>query len=119
MSRRASSIGVRLFLLIALCVQLASSFGHLHFDADHHVASVAAQCASADRDHCPLPAHHEEEPECPICLAMSFVASAVVPGPPEIAHPILCDETAERLRRDQIAVSDTARNFQARAPPAV
>lgn len=117
MSTQASNIAVRLLALIALCVQLAVSFGHVHFDADHDVVGASGQYLGADPDHCPLPAHDEDEHDCPICQAMSLAGSAVVPLSPEIALPVLFEVKPEPLRLVQIAVSETARNFQARAPP--
>lgn len=117
MSRRMTVTTVKLFALIALCVQLAMSFGHVHPDLDHEFEAASAQCLVADQDRCPLPAHDEDNHDCPICQAMSLVASAVVPMPPQIALPVLCRLKPQPPRLVQIAVSETERNFQARAPP--
>lgn len=115
--------------LVALCLQLALSLGHLHpddiflygrFVADGHGATQLVAPHPAD-PLAPIPINPglTTDIDCPICASMAMVATAV---PPETPHllPLLCLGQAPEVEDARFVL--TGRRFlafQTRAPPLV
>lgn len=117
MSSRVTNMAIRLIALIALCVQLAVSSAHVHPKPHQAFDDASSHTVEAAQDHPPLTAQDEDDHDCPTCHAMSLIASAVVPTPPQISRPALRRLHTQPLSLVQIAPFETERNFQARAPP--
>jgi len=108
------------FALLALTVNFALSFGHVHV-LGSHASEHGSIVAALDRvDHGKAPGHpSDSHPDylCPICVAAATLANGLVSTPPAILlqfdHTVL-DRTTAPVRR--VAVLHRA-PFQSRAPP--
>jgi Protein of unknown function (DUF2946) len=114
---RGNNIISGLIAIVALVVQLALSFGHVHADADFELLATGAHCEASAGQPCQSPGHHEDEDDCAICDVMSLAASTVLPTPAYLAKPVLRTAKSERLQFVQIAVISISKSFEARAPP--
>jgi hypothetical protein len=112
--------------LIALAVQLAVSFGHMHSDdlgfAPLSANSVLASRMGSDLTHSPaVPADRDHKSTsdalCPICASISLAAALILPLPPQLDAP--AQVSSVRLSDAQTSgLSKQFRlSFQARAPP--
>lgn len=100
--------------LVALFLQFALSFGHIH--SEDFATARPASVSVAIGTHAPAPFHGDHE-DCPICVVMHLAGTLVLPAPPAIGLPYAADfalvDTAEG---DHLAPA-LARPFHARAPP--
>lgn len=102
---------VSVLALLALALQLAVSFAHVHPDdllGRPHAAATAPD-ESAD--------HHDADGVCDICVAVALLATAPLAVPPVIARVVA---PAQRIafaftRIDAVATTRVA--FRSRAPP--
>jgi hypothetical protein len=104
--------------LFALTIQLALSFGHLHFASSvAALASAAAEPLAAAPDDSPTPTKHNRVADyCTICASL-HLAGLLTAEPPSVStlHP----SSGERLK---VLVEATTSShfglpFNARAPP--
>src|SRR5262249_33006507 len=102
--------------LIALALNLAMSFAHLHVVGGQERDALVAAVSSSDRGQ----TGHEGgglADLCPICLATMAIANAVASTPPGLPHPVaqvLTDRTIETV----FAFFESPRAaFRSRAPP--
>jgi hypothetical protein len=108
--------------LIALAINLALSFGHVHaIDgkvSGRGFAGIAASIASPDdgqsKGH---PSDGYADYLCPICMAATAMANALASAPPALPlEPV--DVTADRKIEDVVATVEPSRAaFQPRGPP--
>jgi len=106
----------------ALALQLALSFGHLHW----HGVALAAPAApallgqtSAGDDGLPLPQNRGGAPDiCEICATLGLTATSVLPVPASLAPPPRAEMVWAEFASTQ-AGSALPSFFQARAPPAL
>jgi len=115
--RRNIRTGSRL-ALIALALQFALAFGHVHAGQFGGEAAAPAQLSVAHNARSPLPPQPEsDEDGCAICAVMAMAQALIAPLPPLLPLP-----SAEPLR-DRVAAAATTfvdephRAFQPRAPP--
>jgi|SRR6185312_17337214 hypothetical protein len=107
--------------LVALAIQLALSFGHIHaedfattadnlttIDADH------AGGGSSDSNH-----HGLGHRDCDICATVTLLATLVIPSPPALAVLIADSVTSHIVVDTRRQITAISRPFQARAPPLV
>jgi hypothetical protein len=105
--------------LLALLVQIAISFGHVHGDDLVPVLAErgtgASPPTSAPRNDPGAPATDHDF--CAICACIALAGSLVLPQPPAIIVAILPQRIvlAERVRL--LVSTNQRRHFQARAPP--
>ena len=106
--------------LIALAINLALSFGHVHaIDGKgqvHHSDVLVAAIASADHE----PGKPDEDHAdylCPICMASAAVASAVAPTPPVVRVEFVTGTIDHAIESTLAAVEPQRAAFQARGPP--
>jgi hypothetical protein len=106
-----------LLALIALVLNLALSFGHIHAIGGGQRNGFVVAVAPSDGGQ--TGRHHDglADDRCPICMASSAIANALASAPPALAHPIayiLVDCTTQPA----VAFFDSPRAaFQSRAPP--
>src|SRR5271169_5322776 len=78
--------------LVALTVQLALSFGHIHPEDIYPPDSSSADLTQAAPGNPQAPgghqAQHQADDVCAICFTLYMLASASVPVPVQIARPI-------------------------------
>src|SRR5262249_39459980 len=112
-----------LLALVALAVNLALSFGHVHAlvgqasDADQQTlattlpqSSGAGQMPVSDR-------HNHADDLCPICMAAATVGNGVAPTPPALPARS-AERSADRVIMAAAVVNATRhRAFYSRGPP--
>jgi hypothetical protein len=105
--------------LVAIAINLALSFGHIHAIGGRGTDSVIAAVLGAS-DHGKAPGH-SDGPQghdlCPICIASSTIANALAASPPAI--PLQLDATAvdRTILPIRLAVALPRAAFQSRGPP--
>jgi len=105
--------------LVAIAINLALSFGHVHVSGQAPVRGLIAAAIGAT-DH-GKPTGHPDSPLgdhlCPICLATSAIANAMASTPPAI--PLQLDVTVvdRPIAIVRLAVALPRAAFQSRGPP--
>ena len=112
--------------LLALAVQFAVTFGHVHLDG-FKPAAAYAQTAAADQAAAPLTKVHNKGPQsqgaadfdCPICALIQLASTSA----PSVAPPLPIPAMLGGAMVDAPVAPDFAASptfaFQARGPPAV
>jgi hypothetical protein len=105
--------------LIALAVQFAVSFGHIHLDGIRRVGSASAlvtrQTHTAQSS--PTPLSGDKDDYCAICASISQVANSFVPPPPLLPPRPLSTSIDHIDRGAAIFLAPRRLAFQSRAPP--
>jgi DUF2946 family protein len=104
--------------LIALVINLALSFGHVHAidgTGRHSGALVAAVAAGADQKQDPADDHADDL--CPICLATAAIANAFAPAPPVVRVEFVIGTIAHGIEQAFAIVEPRRAAFQSRGPP--
>ena len=105
--------------LLALLVQIAVSFGHVHSDdlvpvlADQGTGTSPLTSAPRNDPGSPSTDHDF----CSICACVVLVGSLVLPQPPAIAVAIVLQRIVLADWVLLLVSTDQHRHFQARAPP--
>jgi hypothetical protein len=108
--------------LIALAINLALSFGHVHAidgkSLGYAGALVAAVASPGGDDHRPgQPDHDHADYLCPICLASTAIASALAPTPPVLPVQFVSGTIDHPIERAAAIVEPRRAAFQSRGPP--
>jgi hypothetical protein len=107
--------------LVALAINFALAFGHVHAPdgtgSHRQVAQVAAGAAAGSGNSQNDPADHHADYLCPICMAAAAVGTALAPTPP--ALPVEFAEAAIDHLIDHICSPPrpTHTAFLSRGPP--
>nr|WP_246433072.1 hypothetical protein [Rhodopseudomonas rhenobacensis] len=105
--------------LIALALQFALAFGHVHAGQFGGEAAAPAQLSVAHAINQPQPTPQPESDDdgCAICAVMAMAQALIAPSPPLLPLPCVAQ------LRDRVAAaapafrSEPHRAFQPRAPP--
>jgi hypothetical protein len=105
--------------LVALAIQLALSFGHIHAEdfattADNQT-SISVDHAGggfSDSDH-----HGLGHRDCDICATIALLATLVISSPPALTVLATHSVVSQVVVENRPPVPATSRPFQARAPP--
>ena len=108
--------------LIALAVNLALSFGHVHAidgkSLGHPAGTLAAIASPDDSDHSPgKPDHDHADYLCPICLASTAIASAIAPTPPVLPVEFVIGTIDQPIEQAMAVVEPQHPAYQSRGPP--
>jgi hypothetical protein len=109
--------------LIALAINLALSFGHVHAIDGKSIgypagALVAAIAPTDGNDHRPgQPDHDHADYLCPVCLASTAIASAITPTPPALPVEFVVGSIDHAIERATAVVQPQRAAFQSRGPP--
>jgi hypothetical protein len=104
--------------LVAIALQLALAFGHVHRDAYSHAAEIAALTADvADRGEPANPAAPHDHDYCAICAVLNLLAGAQGAATPALPVPAAAAAVALVVEPDTIGAADSRPGFQSRAPP--
>jgi hypothetical protein len=108
--------------LIALAINLALSFGHVHAidgkNPGYAGALVAAVASPGGDDHRPgQPGDDHADYLCPICLASAAMASALAPTPPAVPVEFIVGTIDHAIELAVILVEPQHPAFQSRGPP--
>jgi hypothetical protein len=115
--RRNLRWGTRLALL-ALTVQLALTFSHVHLDGVRQLHEYAKSVAAADNDGAPptspAPKH---DPICAVCTLLQLAGSALSPDAPPLALPQQFALVPPPAQAAPAMAAPSHLSFNARAPP--
>ncbi len=105
--------------LVAIAINLALSFGHIHVAGQVSDRGLIAAVLGAS-DHGQTPSHPDSplaDDLCPICLASSAIANAIASTPPTL--PLQLDATVvdRPIALVRVAVTQPRAAFQSRGPP--
>ncbi len=106
--------------LIALALQVALTFGHVHVrgpSGSSH-AAIAEQIRLAHvAPQMPAQHHGDDDDYCAICASIFLASSAFAPAPPQLLVPLNFEPIEHSLDNVQ-ALSESLRlAFRSRAPP--
>ena len=106
--------------LIALALQIAVAFGHVHLPAlaqNLHATSVQRAVLANTKSHAPAQIPADSDDYCAICASIFLASSAFAPAPPQLVVPA----NFERVEHCFIVVRPLAESprlaFRSRAPP--
>lgn len=106
--------------LIALALQIALSFGHVHLrgpNGSSH-AAIAEQVRLA---HAPpqVPAQHrgDDDDYCAICASIFLASSAFAPAPPQLLVPLNFEPVEHSFDNVETFSESLRLAFRSRAPP--
>ncbi len=106
--------------LVAIVINLAISFGHVHVAGQVSDRGLIAAALGAT-DHGKAPAHPDSpfgDDLCPICIATSAIANGMAAAPPAIPLQLEAAVFVDRpIAVVRLAVSLSRAPFQSRGPP--
>jgi hypothetical protein len=110
--------------LIALAINLALSFGHFHaFDGKVVSGGPLAKLVSAlVHDDGGTPVHPGDDGTdtlCPICMASSAIAAALLSTPPALPAEFAVSAIGPPITRDFARIERPRVAFQSRGPPLI
>ncbi|SRR5579883_791270 len=105
--------------LVAIAINIALSFGHVHVAGQVSDRGLIAAAIGAI-DHGKAPAHPDGpfgDDLCPICIATSAIANAIASTPPAIPLQLNATVVDRPITIVRIAVTLPRAPFQSRGPP--
>ncbi len=105
--------------LVALAIQFAVSFGHVHLDGVRRIDAAAAIAARPTHtaQSLPSPPPGDKDEYCAICASIYLAAGSFVPPPPLLPVPLASITIAHFDRAAFVLVAPQRLAFQSRAPP--
>jgi hypothetical protein len=107
--------------LIALAINLALSFGHVHAidgrGVGHDSSVLFAAVAAPDADERQGHSDGHADDLCPICVAAAAIATALTPTPPVVQVEFAAAIIDSTIARVASAVESPCAAFQSRGPP--
>jgi hypothetical protein len=108
--------------LIALAINLALSFGHVHAidgkDLGHHSGVLVAAIAPPDDGRGQGQGGDDHADDlCPICIASTAIATALAPTPPVVRVEFVIGTIAHAIEETDAIVEPQRAAFQSRGPP--
>ena len=103
--------------LIALALNLALSFGHIHAIRGIQRSALIAAVVPPDSGQT---GHHDDglaDDRCPICMASSAIGSALAAAAPALPHPVAYALVDRAIEPTLAFVEQPTAAFQSRAPP--
>ena len=107
--------------LIALALQIAFTFGHVHLrdpsGSSHAIAEQVRLAHTVPQ----MPAQHRGDGDdyCAICASIFLASSAFAPGPPQLPVPAKFQRVEHSFNATSIVVESPRLAFRSRAPPTV
>ena len=107
--------------LLALAIQFAVAFGHIHLPASTPIAPQAVAVITFDGDAAgPVGKHHPaSDVFCDICATLNLTAAGAAPVVPVLAVPASFVVASVQSPDDIALLEQRFRLAQSRAPPAV
>jgi hypothetical protein len=105
--------------LVAIAINLALSFGHVHIAGQASEGGLIAAMFGAS-DHGKAPGHTDGplgDDLCPICIASSAIATAIASAPPAIPLQLNATVVDRPVALVRLAVALPRAPFQSRGPP--
>jgi Protein of unknown function (DUF2946) len=107
--------------LIALALQIAVAFGHVHLRglAQNPHATSAQRAALADtKSHAPTQNRGDDDDYCAVCASIFLASSAFAPPPPQLPLPAKFQRVEHSFNAASTIVESLRLAFRSRAPPA-
>ena len=107
--------------LLALSLQIALSFGHVHgFEANHAGGVVSADVGGQT----PAPsqpgrADHQDGDYCAICAVLALLSGAQTASAPAVVQPVALASTEIAIPGDALRIASRRVAFHSRAPPLI
>jgi hypothetical protein len=105
--------------LVAIAINLALSFGHVHVAGQVSDRGLIAAVLGVS-DHGKAPGHSDDPQTdvlCPICIASNAIANAMAASPPVILLQLDATVVDRPITPVRLAVSQPRAPFQSRGPP--
>lgn len=105
--------------LVAIAINFALSFGHVHVAGQAFDRGLIAAVLGAS-DHGKAPGHTDDPQTdvlCPICIASSAIANAIAASPPAIPLQLTATVVDRPIAPVRLAVALPRAPFQSRGPP--
>jgi hypothetical protein len=106
--------------LIALALQIALAFGHVHLrgSAQNLQTAITQSAALADtKSHAPPRIPADNDDYCAICASIFLVSSAFAPAPPQLLVPASFRRIEHYINAAQPLAEQLRLAFRSRAPP--
>jgi hypothetical protein len=105
--------------LVALAIQFAVSFGHVHLEGVRRVdiAAAAVGRSTHTAQSLPSPQGGDKDDYCAICASIYLAANSFGPPPPLLPVPLASTAVAHFDRGAFALVAPHRLAFQSRAPP--
>jgi Protein of unknown function (DUF2946) len=106
--------------LVAIAINLALSFGHVHVAGGHCSEPSLIVAALGGSDHGKGPGHSNDpqaDDHCPICIASSAIANAMAASPPALPLQLTATVVDRTIPPVRLAVAPPRAAFQSRGPP--
>jgi hypothetical protein len=107
--------------LIALAVNIALSFGHIHAIAGQNAPRGRIMAALASSDHRSTQGdsdHSQADYLCPICIAAGAMANALAAAPPIVSLQLTETAVDRTVVPVRIVLEQPRAAFRSRGPPA-
>ncbi len=107
--------------LIALALQIAVAFGHVHLPAlaqNPHAISTQRAALADTKSHAPAQIPVDNDDYCAICASIFLAASAFAPVPPQLLVPANFQRVEHCCHAASPLVESLRLAFRSRAPPA-
>ena len=107
--------------LIALALQIAVAFGHVHLPAlaqNLHATSVQRAALANTKSHAPAQIPADSDDYCAICASIFLASSAFTPAPPQLLVPANFQRVEHCFNAACPHAESLRLAFRSRAPPA-
>ena len=108
-----------LLALVALAINLALSFGHVHAIAGRHTDQLALSAVAPSGNGGPSQGDERGHPDdfCPICMAAAAMNNAVASTPPAVPVQFASTSIQHGFALQVAFVEPQRRAFRSRGPP--
>jgi hypothetical protein len=106
--------------LIALALQIAIAFGHVHLRAvaqNPHATSTQRAALADTKSHAPVQIPADNDDYCAICASIFLASSAFAPAPPQLLIPTNFQRVEHCFNVARPLADSLRLAFRSRAPP--
>jgi len=106
--------------LIALALQIAVAFGHVHLPAlaqNAHATSAQRAAFADSKSHAPVQTPADNDDYCAICASIFLASSAFAPAPPQLLIPTNFQRVGHSFNAARSLAESLRLAFRSRAPP--
>jgi hypothetical protein len=104
--------------LIALALQAALAFGHVHLPALAQNPHAQRAALADSKSHAPVQTPADNDDYCAICASIFLASSAFAPAPPQLLVPANFQRVEHCFNAPRAVAESPRLAFRSRAPPA-